>query len=93
MMRSFCNGEILDKPPAGVAVMVGTEVLEGVTCTVDVASVVAAGDWQAERMTIAIIITEKIKVFFDMSPFQLGVTRMGSSPLDTLSRESKSGYD
>lgn len=43
MMRSFCIGEVVAKPPAGVAVRVGTEVSDGVTCTVDVASVVATG--------------------------------------------------
>jgi hypothetical protein len=67
MMHSFCNGEAVDKPAAGVAVMVGTEVLDGVSCTVDVASVVAAGSWQALRRIIAIIVAEKVKVFFIMA--------------------------
>ena len=38
MMRSFCVGEVVDRLPAGAAMMVGTEVLEGVTCRVGAAS-------------------------------------------------------
>ncbi|MEN6624531.1 MAG: hypothetical protein ABFD50_23655, partial [Smithella sp.] len=53
---------------------VGADVTVAITCTVDVASVVAAGGWQAARMIIAIIaIARKIKVFLIMSPFQYAV--------------------
>jgi hypothetical protein len=65
-MRNFCIGKVVDKLPAGAAVMVGMEELEGVFCKVDVASVVAAGGWQAASRIIAIIAAEKVKVFFSM---------------------------